>query len=175
MEDLGGFFNREATEVAELDEAGLAGVLLLELVEGEVEIDEQGVGRGVGRGRFGDGLDGEFEMGGALGGFAGAGMIDEDATDHVGGDGEEVGAAGVGGTALINEAEVGFMNKDGGLDGEVGILTGELTARDGAQLIVDDGHEALEGGGITVAPGVEKLGNVLGARHSLQSIVQTQG
>ncbi len=89
---------------------GLAGVELGETVESIVEAGEIDIGRG--------GVEGRSELfGDADGDGAAAGFIDEDAAHEEGGDGEEVRAVLPGDGGLVEEAEVGFMDEGGGLEG----------------------------------------------------------
>lgn len=154
VEDLGGFFNGEAAEVAQFDEAGFSGETLFELVESAVEVDEgsriEWGGRG--GGGLGDFTQGEIETGSALGGGGGTGMVDEDAADEVCGDREEMGAVLEVGVALIDQTEVGFVNELGGLDELPAFFAGQMTACNGAKFVVNDRDEPVECAGIAFAP-----------------------
>lgn len=137
----------------------------VEGVEGGVDLEQiDGFGGGGGTG-FADTVEGDGDGGIAFFGIAGADVIDEDATDGLGGDREEVGAAGEIGVALVDELHVGFMDEGGGLEGMVAGLAGHLAAGDEAHFVVDEGEEAVEGSGIAKAPGVEELGDFVGAGH----------
>lgn len=117
------------------------------------------------RAGFADTMEGDGDGGITFFSVAGADVIDEDAADGLGGDGEEVGAAGEIGVALVDELHVGLVDEGGGLEGVIAGFAGHLAAGDEAHFVVDEGEEAVEGGGIAEAPGVEKFGDFVRAGH----------
>ena len=161
----GGVGNGEAGEVAEFDDADLAGIELLELGEGVVEAFE------VDGFRLGMIWDFEIdgEMGGAVAslfGVAVAGAVAEDAAHHLGGGGIEFQAAVEIDRMLLDEAEVGFVDEGGGLEGVAGAFAGKVAGREAAKFGVDERDECLQCGGVAGAPSAEELGDVgVGLRH----------
>ena len=89
-------------------------------------------------------------------------MVAEDAAHDCGGDAEEVRAALPGDVLLLDEAEVGFVDEGGGLDGVAGALAAHVVAREPPQLVVDQRHQAFERRLVTVAPVDEQSGQLPG-------------
>lgn len=139
-DDGANLLHGETAEVSELDDFGLAGILLLE--PGERFIEQRDLVETLGR-------DGElvlqldaFHLSAALIGVAGAGVVDEDAAHDVGGEADEMGAV-VPVDVLLDQAEVGFIDQGGRLQGVVGALAAHAGVRDAMQLCVDERQELL--------------------------------
>jgi hypothetical protein len=163
LEDGGDLVDGEAAEVAELDDASLAGVLSGEA--GESLIDGSDFVEAVG----GDGevvvhLDAMEATGAALGVVL-AGVIDEDLAHDVSGEADEVGAV-VPVDVFAGEAEVGFVDESGGLESVVRALAAHVGLGEAVQLRVDEGEETVGGGGVAGVHGFEELGDF--ARIGLQ-------
>lgn len=160
----GGFGDRQAAEITELDDAGLERVEPFELFEGEMEIED--IDRGFGSGGA-VGFDAEGGAGAALFGAAGAGVIDENAAHEEGGEGEEVGAIFPVAVGSADEAHESLVDERGGLEGVAGALVAEVVCRDAVKFRVSRLQQAVQGGGIAFAPGADELGQVghRGCRH----------
>ncbi len=72
----------------------------------------------------------------------GSGIIHEDATHHLRGDAEEMGAVLPGGGALIDQPQIRFVDEAGRLQGVIGAFSLEILARELAQFFVDERHQA---------------------------------
>ena len=151
MSDL---FDREAAEVAELDDAGLARIVGGQAGEGLIDGGDfvEAVGR-----------DGEVvvhldavEAAGATLGIVLTGVINEDLTHDVGGEADKVGAA-VPVDVFAGEAEVGFVDERGGLESMVGALATHVGLGEAVEFGVDEREEALGGGGVAVVHSFEEL------------------
>jgi len=91
-----------------------------------------------------------------------AGVIDEDETHEVGGDAEEVGAGLPVLIALLGEFEIGLVEESGGLE-SLGVgFFGEEFSGETAELVVDDGGQRFERGGVAGSPLLEEGGEGLG-------------
>lgn len=88
--------------------------------------------------RFADRAGAAFEA------FATACGVDEDTAHGFGGGGEEVGAAVEVGVVGADEAEPGFVDESGGLEGVAGGFLGHFVSGDTAEFVV---HERQEFGG----------------------------
>jgi len=156
FEDLRDLLDREAAEVAQLDDAGLAGTLSRETRESFVDGDN-----------FVDPLrrDGELvvhfdalQAAGAALGAVGARVVDQNLTHDVGSEADEVSAA-VPVDVLAGEAEVGLADERGGLEGMVGALAAHVGLGDAMQLRVNERKQAACGGGVAAVHGFEELGD----------------
>jgi hypothetical protein len=136
-EDGCDLFNGEAGEVAELDDASLAGVFLGEAAKGFVE-GEDFFGAFVREGETFFEVD-ALEVTAAHLGFVGAGAVDEDTAHDVGGDTDEVFAI-LPVDVLFGEAEVGFVDEGGGLEGVVAALAAHVGGGDAMEFGVDEGE-----------------------------------
>lgn len=140
----GGFVEVEADEVAELDELGLfrveAGVFLERFVEG----DEPGIGEGGGDGTIVE-LD-PLESAAVADGLAGAGAVDEDVAHGFAGGAEVVAAVFPGGLIAAAEAEPGFVDESGGLEGAGVGLAREFGGGEPSQLLVNERQPVSRGG-----------------------------
>ena len=162
VEGEGGFIEGEAAEEAEFDDFGFAGVLEGEGVEGVVEGFEV---TATGGGEADDFVEAEFfRAGAAFDAVAFADLIDEDLAHEMGGDAEEVGAAFPVGESLGDEAEVGFVDERGGLEGGHVALTAEVTIGQAVEFLIDERCQEIEGGFIAALPIDEKLSNGRGSR-----------
>ena len=167
-EDFGRLFDRQAAEVAQFDQTGLAGVLAVERVQGIVEVEEIHRFGGGGSGGVTHRLQGDGQGDVTLFGVAGADVIDQDAADHLGGDGQEMGAAFEVGLALVHELQIGFVDQGGWLQGMMARLAGHLAAGDAAHLVVDEREDTVEGFGLAVAPLIEESRDFSLFRHLLR-------
>jgi len=167
-EGFGGLLNGEAGEDAEFDDGGLLGV---ELGEGAKRIVDGFDGNALGL-EGGDGFieGGKGEAVAALGGGAGAGMIDEDAAHEGGGEGEEVGAALPIDAVVADEFEPGLVDEGGGLEGVAGSFVLKVVSGEAAEFVVGEGSEFVESGGFAGAPSEEQLGELIvrGGAHREQ-------
>ena len=71
-------------------------------------------------------------------------MVDDDAADRAGRDGEEMCPILPGHARLIDELQVGLVNQSRGVQGELGGLGTALSVSDRAQLVVYEGQQAVE-------------------------------
>ena len=155
VEDFGDLFDGEAAEIAKLDDASLAGVLGGELGEGLIDGGDfvEAVG---GDGEVVVHLD-TTETAGATLGIVLTGVVDEDLAHDVGGEADEVGAA-VPVDVFADEAEIGFVDEGGSLEGVVGALATHVGLGETVELRVDEREETIGGGGVAVVHGLEELG-----------------
>jgi len=112
-EALGGFLNRKAAEVAQLDDLALLRIELVQLVERMVQ------GQHVNGGRRED-AEGIIERHGvretlALGGIAGLGVVDQHAPHHGGRDAHKMRPVAPIHRALTHQPQIGLMHQSGGL------------------------------------------------------------
>jgi len=156
LEDLRDLLDREAGELAQLDDAGLAGTLSRET--GECFVDGDNVVDPLRR-------DGELvvhfdaaEASGASLGVVLAGVVNQDLTHDVGSKADEVGAT-VPVDALTGEAEVGLVDDRGGLEGMVGALAAHVSLGEAMQLRVNQRQQTACGGGVAVVHGFQELGD----------------
>jgi hypothetical protein len=77
-------------------------------------------------------------------------------------DAEEVRAVLPADILLFDEAEVGFVDEGGGLDGVAGALAPHVVAREPPQLVVDQRHQPRERRLVAVAPLDEQAGHLPG-------------
>lgn len=153
VEEGGNLFDGEAAEVAQLDDLALAGVEVFEAEEGFIEEDDVVEFFG-GDGEVVVELD-ALEVAIALQGVVGAGVVDQDAAHDVGGDGDEV-LAVVPLGVFAGEAEVGFVDEGGGLEGVVGALAAHVGGGEAMEFGVDEGKEFLSGVGVAFGHLVEE-------------------
>jgi hypothetical protein len=110
-------------------------------------------------------VDGEVRgSGAAFGGLVRARVIHQNAPDHLRGDAEEVRAVLPLDTALVDQAQIGFMHQGGRLQGVVGPLAPQIPRGKAAEFIVDNGRELLERLLLALAPIRQQLGDV--GRHA---------
>jgi hypothetical protein len=145
LEDLGGFLDGEAAEVAEFDDLACAWVVGGEPREGVFEGEEFfglefGEGNGVREGEF-------FPVAAAFDGAAFAGVVHEDFAHDAGGGAEEFGAA-FPGDWFGDEAEPGFVDEGGGLEGMVGAFAAHGLGGDAVQLALERFENAIAGLGV---------------------------
>ena len=96
------------------------------------------------------------------------GMVHQDAAHGLGGHPEELGPVLPARLALVDQPQVGLVDEGGGLQGVAGVLAPEVALGLAVQLVVDDGHELVQGGGVTTAPGLEQTRHVVpGGRHTM--------
>ena len=157
LEDGSDLGDGKAAEVAKLDDAGLAGVLCGETGEGLIDGGDfvEAVG---GNGEVVVHLD-ALKAAGAAFGVVLAGIVDEDLAHDVGGEADEVGAV-VPVNVFAGEADIGFVDEGGGLEGVVGALAAHIGLCEAVELGIDEREEAVGGGGVAGMHGFEELGDV---------------
>jgi hypothetical protein len=62
---------------------------------------------------------------------------------------------------LSDEPHISFVNERGGLQSVCGALSLKIAASDVAQLIIDDRHQLIERGTVTLAPIREELRDII--------------
>ena len=95
---------------------------------------------------------------------AAAGMVHQDAPHHLRGDGEELAPVLPGGRALAEQAEVGLVHEGRGLQRVARPLATQAVRRPPPQLLVDQRKEAVAGGDVPLAPGLQQLRHFQGHR-----------
>ena len=95
-----------------------------------------------------------------------AGVLDEDAAHGLGGGGEEVAAAvPLLGLFRVHQAQVGFVDEGGCLQGLAGLFLGQALGGQLAQLVVHEGQELLRGVGIALLDGGQDAGHFVHRAH----------
>jgi hypothetical protein len=89
-------------------------------------------------------------------------VVNEDAAHEGGGDGEEVGAGLPVDLLDAGEAEIGFVDEGGGLEGVVGCFAAEVDGGDAAQFGVDERDKPFFCLPVALFQFDEELGNVAG-------------
>ena len=84
-------------------------------------------------------------------------MLDEHASHHQGGDGEEVRAALPAHLALAEQPQEGLMDQGPGLEEVPRTFPVQIAGGELSQLAVDEGSQAIEGLTIALAPGDEQV------------------
>jgi hypothetical protein len=170
-ENFCGFFNGQAAKETQFDESALLLVDPGESLEGVVDGKYVRVGK-LGHGEGGIELD--LLARAALGGAAGACVVDENLAHEASSDSDKVGATASAEGVLPSEAQVGFMNQGSGLQGVAGALALQMMVSEGAEILVDQGDEGLQGVFVAAAPTGEKLTGdlrrVLGQRRSITGL-----
>ena len=150
MEGASGLFDGKTAEKAKFDDFGLDGVELGESVKGVVESKQF---QGARRGKAEIFLNGDMDDAGtALGCVALAGVVDQDAADHLAADGEEMGAVLPLDFRVLDKAEEGFVDQGGALERMIGGLTCHVSLGEPAEFGVDERSKGIESGGIAAAP-----------------------
>ncbi len=150
IEGARGFFDGKTAEKAKLDDFGLDGVELGESVKGVVESNQfQGARRGMTEIFVNGDMD---DAGAALGGVALAGVVDQDAADHLAADGEEMGAVLPLDFRVLDKAEEGFVDQGGTLERMIGWLPCHVSLGEPAEFSVDERSKGIESGRIAAAP-----------------------
>jgi hypothetical protein len=156
LEEGSDLFDGETAEVAELDDAGLAGIVRGEAGEGLID-----------GGDFVEAIGGDGEVvvhfdaveaSGASLGVVLAGVVDEDLAHDVSSEADEVGAV-VPVNVFAGKADISFVDESGGLEGVVGALAAHVGPGEAVQLRVDEGEETVGGGRIAGVHGFEDLGD----------------
>jgi hypothetical protein len=89
----------------------------------------------------------------AFAGPAGPGRIHQDAPHHLGGDGEEMGAVLPAYASHIHQAQKGFVDQGGGLQGITRVFPLHVAPGHAAQFSVDQRGQLVERGVVAAAPG----------------------
>lgn len=135
VEGVGGFGDGESTEGAKFDDATHARIDVGKLVEFFVERENV---EGLFRSRKEIALDQHsVSVAASFDGIAFLGVVDEDASYDGGCSGEELRAVPIDGGIGIGEAEIGFVDEGGGLEGVVVSFAGHVSGGEGFQLVVD--------------------------------------
>jgi len=79
-------------------------------------------------------------------------VIQENAPDHSGGDGEKVGAVPPLDSILVDQAKVRFVYQRGTLQRRRAGLETKVPAGDAAQFLVHQGHQTVERAAVPLAP-----------------------
>ena len=157
--DLGGVFDRQSGEVAQLNQLGGLGILGGQAGQGFVDVEKLVRRRG------------EADVGGVEGhtttpaaafvGLLAAGLIDENAAHRLGRGGEEVTAAVPGRLVpLADQAQVGLVNEGGGLERLPRLFLRQLLRGQLAQLVVDERQQPAGGLRVVVFDGVQQLRDI---------------
>ena len=143
IQHLADFFIRQATEEAQFDDLALARIEREEIFQRIVERDQINTPFRGRRERF---VESKLVPAApALFRAMGSGIVDEDATHDLRGDAEEVGAILPGGGALVDQPQIGFVDKAGRLQRVIRAFSLQISAGELAQFFVDQRHQA--GGG----------------------------
>lgn len=160
----------EATEIAHLEDAGLARVHFFKRVESVVNLDDAGVGA------VGD-VHGVIERKGALFSAALLGVyftneVNQDLAHEAGGNVVEVGTVDPIGLILADETKEGFVDQFGGADFGAA-FAGKAGAGEDTKFGIDEGSEFAEDGFVAGPPLAQKLRDLAGSRlwfHQLEHI-----
>ncbi len=141
-QDLCNLFHSQSAKKSHFDDLLLAGIERRQSAEGIIDGEHADRGIGAKVQRIFDWDDGLPTA--APGTEVGARMIDEDTTHEMRGNGEKVRAVPEVRFALLDELQVGFVDEGGGLQRVIGAFATHVVRRAAMQLIVDQGHEALD-------------------------------
>ena len=98
-------------------------------------------------------------------GAARAGVIHQNAADHLRGDAEEMGAVLPPDVVLADQLQIGLVNQGGALQGVARPLLPQVAAGQAAQFVVDQGGEFLQGLPVPVAPVSQQTGDLVLGGH----------
>ena len=124
----------EADEEFQFDDAGLAGIDLLQALERLIDSDDVGIGMSGGGGILQGGLS---SAAAAPFSQTGAGMIDENAPHDSGCEGEEVAAVLDFDGGLAEEADIEFVDQGSGLQRVVLAFPHQGAAGENTQLVIE--------------------------------------
>jgi hypothetical protein len=94
-----------------------------------------------------------------------AGVTDQDAPHHLGGDAEELGAILPVDLVLIDEPEINLVHQRGRLEGVIGAFPAEEADGLAVQLFVDQRKQRLERVSIARGPGNQPSGHLAPVWH----------
>jgi hypothetical protein len=100
----------------------------------------------------------------ALGGSDGTGMVDQDLTHNARHEGQEVSASREVGRRVLEEANKGFVDQRGWLEGMAGWLVAKEGTSDSVQFAIDEGQELIDGGIVAGGQLLEEQGDAGGIR-----------
>jgi hypothetical protein len=159
FEDSGDLFDGKSTEVAQLDDAGLARIVGGEASEGLIDTGDFIEPAG-GDGEVVVHLD-AVEAAGAAFRIVAARVVHQDLAHGVSGEADEVGAV-IPVDVFAGQAEIGLVDERGGLERVVGALAAHVGPGEAVELRVDEREQAVGGGGVAIVHGFEKLGDFAG-------------
>jgi hypothetical protein len=150
IQDLTDFFVGQAAKEAQFDDLALARIEGEEIFQRVVERDQIDAPFRGRRERF---VEREFvATASAFFRAMGASVIHEDATHHLGGDSEKMGPVLPGGGALIDEAQIRFVDETGGLQRMIRAFPLQILAGEPAQFFIDERHQSGGRFAVTSAP-----------------------
>lgn len=154
---FGRFPRGQPAEVAHLDDFGFFGIAGGEESQDAVKLEELPLLSAAGNGHFQMVLEfGALPAASTLRGGARARVIDEHAAHDAGGKGQEMGAGRKFVTGGGEDAEVGFIDQRGRLQGVVATFGAEVAPRDAMQLGVDQWDEFFGRRGIALLRSPQK-------------------
>jgi hypothetical protein len=155
MEELGGFFSREAKEEAEFDHAALFRIDPFKLFENTVEVDHFGVAR-IDPGEFLMKRDRDAAV--AFLAMFRACVIHKDSAHETGGEAIKVFAIFEFQAALADEFEEELVDHAGGLQYAFGALATKEGSRDDAELGINHLEQRFDGRRFPFAPLMQQHG-----------------
>jgi hypothetical protein len=159
FEDAGDLVKLEAAEVAELNDAGLAGIVGGKPSKGFTD-----------GGSFVEAVGGDGEViihlhamqaACAPSGIMLPGIVDENLAHDVSGESDELSAAAPV-DVFTGEAEICFVDQRGGLQGVVGALAAHIGLSEAVKLSVHEWKQPVGRSGVAGVHGFEKAGNLAG-------------
>lgn len=155
---VGGFgdlLRSHTGEVAHFHDTGFSFILEGESFEGFVEGEDVGTlvggcGEIVPEGKG-------YTATASFGSSSAASVIHKNGTHYLGGETEELGAVLKFQVLLRGHLEVSLVDEGGGLDGFLPAATPEVSGRESAQLLIQEGREAVESCAIPFAPTDEQF------------------
>uniref|UniRef100_E6PXF8 Uncharacterized protein n=1 Tax=mine drainage metagenome TaxID=410659 RepID=E6PXF8_9ZZZZ len=98
----------------------------------------------------------------ALGAQPCSGMINQDATHELCGDGVEVSAVSKGRFALLYKLQVDLVDQSGGLEGVIGAFLAHVLVGTAMEFCVNQRHEAFNDGFVAARQTHEQSGDLVG-------------
>ena len=98
----------------------------------------------------------------ALAGGHGTGVVHQDLPHDARHEGQEVGAAREVGRRVLEEANKGFVDQRGWLEGMAGWLVAKEGTSDSVQFAIDEGQELIDGGIVAGGQPLEEEGDAGG-------------
>ena len=166
IEDVARFLERQPAEESQLGDPALSRIESFQFREGEIEIEDVDVERR--RDRVNAIERDLLSIAEPLGAFTRPGAIDEDAPHHLRRDRQELGAVLPRRATLIDETQIRLVYERGRLKGVALSFLTQVRGRAVPQLLVDECHNALARGQISVPPRLEEFRDVVwGGAHWL--------
>jgi hypothetical protein len=157
-ERVGAFLKRETAEESQFDQAALSGIERRKLRQRRVEVEDVHIRRVALRGSFV-----EYHACPPTGPFvcvAPPGMVNQDATHHLGRQREEVRPILPGGVALANQPQIGLIDERGGLKDVARRFMAKSGGCPTAQFLVDHCHQLVARPEVPAAPSVQQTGHI---------------